>query len=150
MSDATSLLFDLPGFRVVSCEEVDTGGRRAVIMQTADEHACPRCGVLTLLLDVSAGRADTPDRRIELAGDLLRGEHAVIMNGCGQVAAGGSTSDRPSGGLIAAGCDRRPPAACGTGCAGQHGDDVTNTAPAPATASDQPPDHEDHELGLEY
>jgi transposase len=46
VSDATSLLFDLPGFRVVSCEEVDTGVRRVVVTQTADEHACPRCGVL--------------------------------------------------------------------------------------------------------
>jgi transposase len=46
VSDATSLLFDLPGFRVVSCEEDDTGVRRVVVMQTADEHACPRCGVL--------------------------------------------------------------------------------------------------------
>jgi hypothetical protein len=46
VSDGTSLLFDLPGFRVVSCEEDDSGVRRAVIMQVADEHACPRCGVL--------------------------------------------------------------------------------------------------------
>jgi transposase len=46
VSDGTSLLFDLPGFRVVSCAEDDTGVRRAVIMQVADEHACPRCGVL--------------------------------------------------------------------------------------------------------
>lgn len=46
MDDAMSLLFDLPGFRVVSCEENDIGGRRVVVMQAADEHACPRCGVL--------------------------------------------------------------------------------------------------------
>ena len=46
MSDATSLLFDLPGFRVVSCEEDDTGGRGVVVMQIADKHGCPRCGVL--------------------------------------------------------------------------------------------------------
>lgn len=46
MDDATSLLFDLAGFRVVSCEENDMGGRRVVVMQVADEHACPRCGVL--------------------------------------------------------------------------------------------------------
>jgi transposase len=46
VSDGTSLLFDLPGFRVVSCEESDTGGRRAVVMQVAGKHACPRCGVL--------------------------------------------------------------------------------------------------------
>jgi transposase len=46
VSDATSLLFDLPGFWVVSCEEISTGLRRVVVMQVADEHACPRCGVL--------------------------------------------------------------------------------------------------------
>ena len=46
MSDATSLLYDLPGFRVVCCEEVEPDGRRVVVMQVADEHACPRCGVL--------------------------------------------------------------------------------------------------------
>ena len=44
-SDATSL-YDLPGFRVVSCEEVEPDGRRVVVMRVADEHACPRCGVL--------------------------------------------------------------------------------------------------------
>jgi transposase len=45
VSDGTSLLFDLPGFRVVSCELVEEQ-RRVVVMQEADEHACPRCGVL--------------------------------------------------------------------------------------------------------
>jgi transposase len=47
MVDATSLLFDLPGFRVVSCSLNPFGLRRVVVMQIADEHACPRCGVLT-------------------------------------------------------------------------------------------------------
>ena len=46
MDDATTLLFDLPGFRVVSCQEAPPDGRRVVVMQEADEHACPRCGVL--------------------------------------------------------------------------------------------------------
>jgi hypothetical protein len=46
MSDATSLLFDLPGFRVVSCDLTPLGVRRVVVMQQASEHACPRCGVL--------------------------------------------------------------------------------------------------------
>jgi hypothetical protein len=44
--DATSLLFDLPGFRVVSCELTPLGVRRVVVMQQAAEHACPRYGVL--------------------------------------------------------------------------------------------------------
>jgi len=54
VSDATSLLYDLPGFRVVSCQETMSGPekgsadptRRLVVMQVADEHGCPRCGVL--------------------------------------------------------------------------------------------------------
>ncbi len=46
MSDATSLLFDLPGFRVLSCALSPLGVRRVVLMQAAGEHACPRCGVL--------------------------------------------------------------------------------------------------------
>jgi transposase len=40
------LMFDLPGFRVVSCELSPLGMRRLLVMQVADEHACPRCGVL--------------------------------------------------------------------------------------------------------
>lgn len=46
MSDATSLLFHLPGFAVVSVALTALGVRQAVIMQVACEHACPRCGVL--------------------------------------------------------------------------------------------------------
>ena len=46
MSDATSLLYDLEGFAVVSVAEADEGPRRVVIMQIASEHACPRCGVI--------------------------------------------------------------------------------------------------------
>ena len=46
MSDATSLLYDLEGFAVVSVAEADEGPRRVVIMQIASEHACLRCGVI--------------------------------------------------------------------------------------------------------
>src|SRR5512135_520470 len=46
MDDAMSLLFDLPGLWVVSCEEMPPDGRRVVVMQRAAEHGCPRCGVL--------------------------------------------------------------------------------------------------------
>ena len=45
MSDATSLLYDLPGFRVVSVESTPLGVRRVVIMGVSGEHGCPRCGV---------------------------------------------------------------------------------------------------------
>ena len=46
MSDATTLLFDLPGFRVVSVEVTPLDLRRVIVMQVVDEPACPRCGVL--------------------------------------------------------------------------------------------------------
>ena len=46
MGDATSLLYDLPGFTVVSVAGADEGVRQVVVTQTAVEHACPRCGVL--------------------------------------------------------------------------------------------------------
>lgn len=46
MEDGTTLLFDLPGFRVVECYQDEANQRHAVVMGAADEHACPRCGVL--------------------------------------------------------------------------------------------------------
>src|SRR5512142_2241620 len=46
MDGAMSLLFDLPGLWVVSCEGMPPDGRRVVVMQRAAEHGCPRCGVL--------------------------------------------------------------------------------------------------------
>ncbi len=46
MEDGTTLLFDLPGFRVVECYEDEHNQRHAVVMGAAEEHACPSCGVL--------------------------------------------------------------------------------------------------------
>jgi hypothetical protein len=37
-----------------------------------------------------------------------------------------------------------------TGCAGRSGDADIKPAPAPATTNDKPPNHEDHDLRLEY
>ncbi len=45
MGDATTL-FDLPGFRVASVELTPLNLRRVIVMQVADEHGCPQCGVL--------------------------------------------------------------------------------------------------------
>jgi hypothetical protein len=45
VGDAPSLLFDLPGFRVVSCDEISIGLRPMVVMQAADEHAARGVGV---------------------------------------------------------------------------------------------------------
>ncbi len=46
MSDATSLLYDREGFAVVSVEPCPGGLHRVVILPTAAEHGCPRCGVI--------------------------------------------------------------------------------------------------------
>ena len=46
MDHGTTLLFDLPGFRVVECREDEHGQRHLVVMGEGDEHACPGCGVL--------------------------------------------------------------------------------------------------------
>jgi hypothetical protein len=42
---ATSLLFDLDGFQVVSVAEVDGGYREALVAGVTREQACPDCGV---------------------------------------------------------------------------------------------------------
>ena len=70
VEDATSLLFDLPGFRVVECVELDEG-RRVVIVQLADEHGCPRCG------GVVGGRPyDLRESRVK---DLPFGERPLVV-----------------------------------------------------------------------
>jgi len=46
MEDGTTLLFDLPGFRVVECYQDEGNQRHAVVMGAADSHARPSCGVL--------------------------------------------------------------------------------------------------------
>jgi transposase len=47
MEDATTLLFDLDGFTVVSVQRRDDGGRDVVVVGTDVEQACPVCGVLS-------------------------------------------------------------------------------------------------------
>ena len=44
--DAASVLFDLPGYRVLDAVDTDAGGRRVRIASTALEAGCPSCGVL--------------------------------------------------------------------------------------------------------
>lgn len=72
MEDATSLLFDLPGFAVIECVESPCGtARRVLIMQMVDEHGCPRCGV------VVCGRPyDVRESRVK---DLPFGERGLIV-----------------------------------------------------------------------
>ncbi|MGI8678690.1 MAG: ISL3 family transposase [Jatrophihabitans sp.] len=71
MDDATSVLFDLPGFVVIECVELDDDARRTVIMQVAVEHGCPRCGVV-----VGGKPYDTRESRIK---DLPFGERSLVV-----------------------------------------------------------------------
>jgi transposase len=50
MSDRTSLLFALPGFRVLDVRLDPDGGRRVLAEVVADEGGCPSCGVLSSLV----------------------------------------------------------------------------------------------------
>lgn len=71
MTDATSLLFDLPGFRVIDCvEDSESGGRRITVMGVADVHGCPDCAVI----------AGTPyDYRDRVIKDLPFGQRPLVL-----------------------------------------------------------------------
>lgn len=72
MKDATSVLFDLPGFVVIECVEHDDGdGRRVVIMQLAIEHGCPDCGIV-----VCGKPYDLRDSAVK---DLPFGERRLVV-----------------------------------------------------------------------
>ncbi len=64
MSDRTTLLFALPGFRVLNVTEDDDGGRVVLVETVAIEGGCPACGVLSSLIK---------DRPTSLAKDLPHG-----------------------------------------------------------------------------
>ena len=65
MYDRTSLLFALPGFRVLNVTEDHDGGRVVLVETVASEGGCPSCGVLSTLI---TGR---PTSRVK---DLPHGE----------------------------------------------------------------------------
>ena len=50
MSDGTTLLFALPGYRVLDVALESGGGRVVLIESTAAEGGCPACGVLSGLV----------------------------------------------------------------------------------------------------
>lgn len=59
MSDGTTLLFALPGFRVLDVA-VDAGGGRVVLIESIEaEGGCPACGVLSALVK------DRPTSRVK-------------------------------------------------------------------------------------
>jgi transposase len=68
MSDRTSLLFALPGFRVVEVTAEADGGRRVLVETVAGEGGCPNCGV------VSSRIKDRPTSRVK---DLPHGPSAL-------------------------------------------------------------------------
>jgi transposase len=45
--DAASVLFDLPGYRVLEAVDLPLGGRRVRVAATSEEAGCPSCGVLS-------------------------------------------------------------------------------------------------------
>src|SRR4051794_41419037 len=47
MDDATTLLFALPGYRVLDVSPEPDGGRRVLVETEASEAACPGCGVFS-------------------------------------------------------------------------------------------------------
>lgn len=47
MSDRMTLLFALPGYRVLDVSQEDDGGRRVVVESVVEQGGCPSCGVLS-------------------------------------------------------------------------------------------------------
>lgn len=71
MSNATSLLFDLPGFSVVGCWADGAGDRSVLIMSERAEHACTGCGLIQL------GRVY--DHRLSRLKDLPFGPRGLVV-----------------------------------------------------------------------
>lgn len=70
MENATSLLFGLEGFRVVSVEVESGGARRVVAAGIAEEQGCPSCGVLSRAVH---------SRRVRRVKDLLHGRVGPVL-----------------------------------------------------------------------
>ena len=45
--DAASVIFDLPGYRVIDAVDLPGGGRRVRVRAAVIEGGCPGCGVLS-------------------------------------------------------------------------------------------------------
>jgi len=69
VDEATSLLFDLDGFQVVSVVEVDGGYREALVEGVTGEQACPDCGVFS---------ARVHSRTVQRVKDLPYGRPLVV------------------------------------------------------------------------
>lgn len=73
MEDATTVLFALAGFRVVSVEIGGDGGRVVTVVGVDNVQGCPSCGVLT-----SAVHA----RRTRRVKDLPHGRDPLRLRWC--------------------------------------------------------------------
>jgi transposase len=71
MSEATSLLFALPGFRVLEVSLDPDGRRRVLVESVSAEGGCPACGVASSVIK------DRPVRRVK---DLPHGDTALRMS----------------------------------------------------------------------
>ena len=70
MSDRTTLLFAMPGFRVLDVTLEPSGSRRVLVESEATEGGCPSCGVLSALVK------DRPTSRVK---DLPHGPVPLVV-----------------------------------------------------------------------
>src|SRR3712207_9365358 len=70
MGDGTTLLFDLPGFRVLDVEDLGAAGRVALIETTSLTAGCPDCGVV---------QGGVHERPIVALRDLPIGERPLLV-----------------------------------------------------------------------
>jgi transposase len=73
MIDGTTLLFALPGFRVLNVTAAPDGGRLVLVESVASEGGCPSCGVLS---------SRVKDRPICLLKDLPHGSVPLTVWVC--------------------------------------------------------------------
>ena len=70
MGDATTLLFGLDGFRVVSVTRTQEHGREVVVEGVDSQQACPDCGVLSRAVHA---------RRVRSVKDLPHGARPLLL-----------------------------------------------------------------------
>src|SRR3954469_4229533 len=70
MDDATTLLFALPGYRVLDVSRAPDGGRRVLVETMIDEAACPDCGVFS---------RDVHERPVRRVKDLPHGPKPLVV-----------------------------------------------------------------------
>jgi transposase len=108
LRDAASVLFDLPGYRVLDALDLPGGARQVVITATCAEAACPSCGVLSGRVHqrVRQRLRDIPVAgRIEVV--LVKRRFACAERLCGRRTFAEVTEQVPAGRGSRPGCARR-------------------------------------------